>query len=97
MREFVGLGNGIRKIIWSSKKGSTEDALELDGEEGRGKLRKAWGRSKHPVIPGLPNGVTRPGEARSHHSEYIAMVSKTQGTEPSQYLQEKKSTLRFPE
>ena len=71
--------------------------MELDGEEGRGKLRKAWGRSKHPKIPGLPNGVTRPGEARSHTREFIARVSKTQGTEPSQYLQEKKSTLRFPE
>jgi len=28
------------------------DALELPGEEGRGKLRKALGRSKHPVIRG---------------------------------------------
>ena len=34
------------------------DALELSGEEGRGKLRKAWSRSKHPLRPGLPNGVT---------------------------------------
>ena len=29
------------------------------GDEGRGKLRKAGGRSTHPVIPGFPNGVTR--------------------------------------
>ena len=29
-----------------------EDASELSGEEGRGKLRKATGRSKHPVIRG---------------------------------------------
>ena len=29
-----------------------------EGEEGRGKLRKARGRSTHPVIPGSPNGVT---------------------------------------
>ena len=35
------------------------DALELSDEEGRGKLRKAWVRSKHPLIPGSPNGVTR--------------------------------------
>jgi hypothetical protein len=34
--------------------------LELSGEEGRGKLRKAPGRSIHFVIRGLPNGVTRP-------------------------------------
>jgi hypothetical protein len=34
--------------------------LELSGEEGRGKLRKAWGSGKHTKIPGYPNGVTRP-------------------------------------
>ena len=44
--------------IWSSEKGSTVDALELSVEEGRGKLRKASGRSKHPMIRGYPNGVT---------------------------------------
>ena len=33
------------------------DALELSGEEGRDKLRKAGGRSTYPVIPGCPNGV----------------------------------------
>ncbi len=36
------------------------DALELSGEEGRGKLRKARGSGKHTMIPGYPNGVTRP-------------------------------------
>ena len=35
------------------------DALELSGEEGRGKLRKVTGRSKHPAIRESPNGVTR--------------------------------------
>ena len=39
------------------------DALEQDGDEGRGKLRKAGGRSTHPVIPGCPNGVTRTAQA----------------------------------
>jgi hypothetical protein len=34
------------------------DALAYQGEEGRGKLRKAAGRSKHPLIRRLPNGVT---------------------------------------
>ena len=46
-------------IIWSSDYGFTVDALELYGEEGRDKLRKAAGRSTYPVIRGLPNGVTR--------------------------------------
>ncbi len=41
------------------------DALELRGEEGRGKLRKVPGRSTHPVIRELPNGVTR--RERSRH------------------------------
>ena len=29
------------------------------GDEGRGKLRKAVGRSRRPVIHGCPNGETR--------------------------------------
>ena len=33
--------------------------MELQGEEGRDKLRKAAGRSKYSVIRGWPNGVTR--------------------------------------
>ena len=39
-------------IIWSSEYGFTVDALELYGEEGRDKLRKAAGRSTYPVIRG---------------------------------------------
>ena len=52
-----------KERIWSSEKEFMVDASELSGEEGRGKLRKATGRSKHPVIRGLPNGVTRLGES----------------------------------
>ena len=33
--------------------------MELQGEEGRDKLRKAAGRSTYPLIRGYPNGVTR--------------------------------------
>lgn len=47
-----------RTIIWSSDYGFTVDALELYGDEGRDKLRKAAGRSTYPVIRGWPNGVT---------------------------------------
>lgn len=46
-------------IIWSSEYRLMVDALELRGEEGRDKLRKAAGRSTYPVIRGLPNGVTQ--------------------------------------
>jgi len=41
------------------KKGYTVDALVPVGEEGRGKLRKASGSSKHTLIRGYPNGKTR--------------------------------------
>ena len=41
-----------RTIIWSSEYGFTVDALELYGDEGRDKLRKAAGRSTYPVIRG---------------------------------------------
>ena len=43
------------------------DALELSGEEGRGKLRKASVRSKHLKTRGFPNGVTRLIDI-SHHA-----------------------------
>ena len=35
------------------------NALALAGEEGRGKLRKASGRCKRPLIRRSPNGATR--------------------------------------
>ena len=41
-----------RTIIWSSEYGFTVDALELYGDEGRDKLRKAAGRSTYSVIRG---------------------------------------------
>ena len=68
------------------------DALELSGDEGRGKLRKASVRSKHPLIRGYPNGVTHvPVNGTYRVCEYIAARSKTWGTEPSKYPEEKKS------
>ena len=36
----------------------TVNVLALVGDEGRGKLRYATGRSKHPLIRGLPNRKT---------------------------------------
>lgn len=65
--------------------------MGLYGEEGRGKLRKASGRSKHPLIRRLPNGITQQARCLQLHSEFIGMQSYTQGTEPSKYLEEKKS------
>ena len=38
------------------------NALAKPGDEGRGKLRKAPGRRKQPVIRGFPNGATHPPE-----------------------------------
>ena len=46
-------------IIWSSEYGFMVDALELYGDEGRDKLRKAAVRSTYPVTRRLPNGVTQ--------------------------------------
>ena len=38
------------------------------GEEGRGKLRKASGRCKRPLIRRYPNGVTHQDEVLISHS-----------------------------
>ena len=46
------LKSGIRRNnnMVKREEGPQVDALARSGEEGRGKLRKAAGRSKHPVI-----------------------------------------------
>jgi len=68
------------------------DALATRGEEGRGQLRKARGSRSQAVIPGCPNGTTH--VESNHHvsaTESIGRARPTQGSETSQYLQEKKS------
>ncbi len=67
------------------------DALAPEGEEGRGKLRKAPGSRKQALIRGYPNGETRRDELSLQPAEYIGGYEPTQGSEPSQYLEENKS------
>ena len=67
------------------------DALAEDGDEGRGKLRKASGSRKQALIRGCPNGETQSGKTVVRPAEYIGGYEPTQGSEPSQYLEEKKS------
>ena len=57
------------------------DVLALEGDEGRGSLRKAWGSRQTDVDPGIPE---------QGGAEYIGTVPLTQGTETSKYLEEKK-------
>ena len=40
----------------------------------------------------FPNGETLPSKPREHPAEYIGRHERTQGSEPSQYLKEKKET-----
>ena len=68
------------------------DALAPTGDEGRGKLRKAPGSRKQALIRGCPNGETHPDELRVRPAESIGGHELTQGSEPSQYLEENKST-----
>ena len=56
----------------------TVDAWASEGDEGRGKLRKAPGICKQELIRRCPNGVTRQAEGLS-----LAMPGRTQGTETS--------------
>ena len=67
------------------------DALALEGDEGRGKLRKASGSRKQALIRGCPNGETQRDELPLQPAEYIGRYELTQGSEPSQYLKEDKS------
>ena len=62
------------------------DALASRGEERRIRLRKALGSCQKALIQGFLNGATRHGVNRVTLSR-----GRTQGSETSQYLKEKKS------
>ena len=68
------------------------DALALDGDEGRGYLRKAPDRRKQPLTRGSPNGETLSAESGKRPAESIGGYEQTQGSEPSQYLEEEKAS-----
>ena len=65
--------------------------MELPGEEGRDKLRKAACRGRYPMMRGCPNGVTRMAGCHARPREHIARAGHTLGSEPSEYQQERKS------
>ena len=62
------------------------DALAISAEEGRGKLRKATGRCKQPLIRRYPNGGTRQWLCTVTHS--FDYEEGTWGTETSNYPEE---------
>ena len=66
------------------------DALALEGDEGRGKLRKVPGSCKQTAIRESPNGATHLVEDQGPAPEYIGCMERTQGSETSQYLKEYK-------
>ena len=67
------------------------DALALRDDEGRGKLRKATGRCKRPLIRGCPNGETCQVEDLASR----AIGTATRGTETSKYPEEEKTIVIF--
>ena len=48
-----------------ARKGARRMPVAREGDEGRGKLRKARGRRKRSLIPGFPNGATRQSDGLS--------------------------------
>ena len=48
-----------------ARKGARRMPVAQEGDERRGKLRKAAGRRKRPLIRGFLNGATRPRAART--------------------------------
>ena len=72
------------------------DALALEAEEGRDKLRKAAVRSKYPLTRRCPNGETRLSKPQSSYTEYIGI-----GREPPELKhlsrERKRKKNRFPE
>ena len=63
------------------------------GDEGRCRLRKASGSRQAGFDPGVPEWGNPAGVMPSHPTaEYIGRGKLTQGSEPSQYLEEEKAT-----
>ncbi len=68
------------------------DALALGGDEGRDRLRQAWARSQISYDPGISEWGNPHGFISMYLlTEYIGLERRTEGSETSQYLQEKKS------
>jgi len=53
---------------------------------------KPRGAAHRRYIRGCPNGETHLSKTQVHPAEYIGGSERTEGSEPSQYLQEKKET-----
>jgi hypothetical protein len=53
---------------------------------------KPRGAANRHYIRGCPNGETHWGKTSVRPAEYIGRCEQTQGSEPSQYLEEKKAT-----
>ena len=77
----------------SSEQEHRVDAKAPSTEEGRGKLRKAWGSCKQTLIPRYPNVETRLVADQSLMTEYIGHGEGTRGTETSKYPEEEKETI----
>ena len=79
----------IRIVRIKKEEGHLVDALAIRGEEGRGTLRKVMGRWEQSVIREYPNGGTHRviGIINWIHR----LMKRTQGTETSKYLKERKS------
>ena len=58
-----------------------------------GSCEKLRGVATQILIRRCPNGETRAGECRPPRTEYIGALEPTRGTETSQYLEEKKTTV----
>ena len=87
---------GVQQRLSLSFQGRTVDALALEGEEGRGKLRKVSGSRKQAPIRKCPNGETPFRKAERLPPEFIGWVELTRGSETSQYPEEEKTTVIPP-
>ena len=79
------LGKATKSIRWMP--------WHLEAMKDVGNCDKLRGAVTQAIIRRCPNGKTHPIEDRVPHAEYIGMLERTQGTETSKYLEEKKTTV----
>ncbi len=88
---------GKSKSDGQATKGTRWMPRRAEAKKDVAKLRKAAVRCKQPLTRRCPNGATQPVTDWLPSTEYIGREEQTQGSEPSQYLQEQKVKQRLPQ
>ena len=85
-------GYELRKFYGQATKGAWWMPWQKKAMKDVASCDKPRGAANRHYIRGFPNGETHWGKTSVRPAEYIGRCEQTQGSEPSQYLEEEKET-----